>query len=340
MKARNAGIGLGLIALVAALVGVAGACSSADVSPRVDASLGPRCAQPGQGCPCSAGDPPPSSADERACAQYVWACKGTWQKVPVGAPRPTPPVPEAGPSVGNPLCHIDPNGLTCSPDETYRFESGSCVKQHVDADGGDGGDAGDESDAGDGGDAGDESTGACRLNAGPLRPTCSDKVTAAGGDGASCIQGADCASGFDCVADSDGKRTCRHYCCAGTCKGELTQTGGTFCDVQPLVETNQYAPVCMPIKRCQLLGTDCAAGETCAVVTESGDTGCVTIGTQSVGQSCDEGHCVARTTCLGQPGARKCYVLCRVGSNDCGVSSACETSTLFKDPTFGTCQAP
>ena len=122
----------------------------------------------------------------------------------------------------------------------------------------------------------------------------------------------------------------------------MSQNGGaTFCDIQSLVDVNQKAPVCMPLKRCKLLGTgECTATETCAVVTESGDTGCVTIGEEQVGASCDLDHCAAKLTCLGQPGSRKCYQLCKVGSGDCGSPQVCTTSTLFKEPTYGTCQKP
>jgi hypothetical protein len=97
----------------------------------------------------------------------------------------------------------------------------------------------------------------------------------------------------------------------------------------------------MPIKHCKLLGTgECTATESCAVVTENGDTGCVTIGEQQVGASCEVDHCAAGLTCLGQPGSRRCYKLCRVNSTDCGDTMVCETSTVFKEPTFGTCQKP
>jgi hypothetical protein len=97
----------------------------------------------------------------------------------------------------------------------------------------------------------------------------------------------------------------------------------------------------MPLKRCKLLGTgECAATETCAVVTESGDTGCIAIGDQQVGASCDDAHCAADLTCLGQPGSRKCYKLCKVGGSDCGSAQVCATSTSFKDPNFGICQKP
>jgi hypothetical protein len=232
---------------------------------------------------------------------------------------------------GNPLCHMAVGDSTCSPDEDeYRFLIGQCEKPAADA-----------------GDAASNGipAGACRIvrGDGGVSATCSQEdTTTGGGDGATCKGGSDCAPGFDCVVGENGANTCRHYCCAGTCKGRLSQnSGGTFCDVQSLVDVNQKAPVCMPVKQCKLLGSgECAANESCAVVTESGDTGCVTVGEQQAGASCDTDHCAANLSCLGEPGSRKCYKLCKVNSADCTGLQVCETSTLFKDPTFGTCQTP
>jgi hypothetical protein len=177
-----------------------------------------------------------------------------------------------------------------------------------------------------------------------VAPSCDRQVrtTPPGGDGATCATGSDCAAGFDCIAGEKGAKACRHYCCSGSCTGHTSQSGGaTFCDVQNLVDYSEKVPVCMPLKRCKLLGTgECTQNETCAVVTESGDTGCVTIGPQQVGAACDDDHCAANLTCVGKPGTRKCYKLCKVNSNDCGAAQVCTTSTVFKDPNFGICQKP
>ena len=93
-----------------------------------------------------------------------------------------------------------------------------------------------------------------------------------------------------------GTKACRHYCCGGTCKGNLSNGSATFCDVQTLADVSQKAPVCMPLKRCnKLLGvSECGATETCTVVTEGGDTGCVVVGDKQVGDSCDDAHCGAK----------------------------------------------
>ena len=232
---------------------------------------------------------------------------------------------------GSPLCHVT-GPDTCMPDDDgYTRTSGTkeCAVPPPDA--------------GDGGAAANVQSSACRIGHGDggTGPTCFTIASPLGGDGALCETGEQCAPGYDCVAGDKGK-TCRHYCCSGSCKGQTSLGGGmTFCDIQNLVDVNDPAPVCMPLKRCKLLGTgECALTETCAVVTENGDTGCIATGEQQVGASCDDAHCAAKLTCLGQPGSRKCYKLCKVGGSDCGTMQICATSTSFKDPNFGICQKP
>jgi hypothetical protein len=229
---------------------------------------------------------------------------------------------------GNPLCYVTP--ISCMPDDdAYSHAAGTaqCVAPAVDGGGGD--------------DGGAQAT-ACRLTNGADGLPTPDCVTAtsAGGDGTSCTSGSDCAPGFDCVEGDKGS-VCRRYCCLDSCAAQTSQNGGaTFCDVQKLVDTNQKAPVCMPLKRCKLLTAgECSATETCAVVDETGDTGCVGVGPAQVGQGCDDAHCAAGLTCLGQSGNRKCYQLCRVSGTACGPSQVCKTSTVFKDMTIGVCQS-
>ena len=241
---------------------------------------------------------------------------------------------QASPYRGNPLCYVGSND--CMPDDdAYHRTTGTreCATPPPDA--------------GDAGAAGGFQSLGCRIRRNPatteIATTCEKTNTVAGGDGALCVSGADCTAGFDCIIGAEkGAKACRHYCCAGSCKDHLSQSGGaTFCDVQSLVDVNQKAPVCMPLKRCKLLGSgECAVNETCAVVTEGGDTGCVTVGEQQVGAACDADHCAADLTCLGKAGARKCFKLCKVNSNDCGATQICATSTVFKDPSFGICQQP
>lgn len=222
---------------------------------------------------------------------------------------------------GSPLCRIVANAMDgtspCNPDDLGTREDSACAQ------------------------AVDSPTKACRLTQTPngVAPTCTDAST--GEEGAACTNGADCAAGYDCVDGPDGA-TCRRYCCSGRCEDHLSQNGSrTFCDIQKLFElTPQKAPVCMPIKACKLMTAgECAATETCAIVTETGDTGCVANGVAKAGESCDEEHCNVGLTCIGQPGSRRCYQLCRMSqSSGCGATQVCKTSAIFKDMSYGICK--
>ena len=250
-----------------------------------------------------------------------------------GNPPPKPvedaAVPKAEPYNGNPLCHVDQK--TCMPDDDVTQQSaGNAACVSVVPGPPDSGLPG-----------ADLLSKGCRIGrvGDVVAPQCVLSKGSGGGDGATCEIGEDCAPGFDCVTGTKGK-TCRHYCCGGTCKGNQSNGSATFCDVQALVDVNQKAPVCMPLKRCtKLLGTmECSSNETCAVVTEAGDTGCVAVGEKRVGESCDEAHCAANLTCFGQPGARKCFKLCKVSASDCPGAQSCVTNAAFKDADFGVCQ--
>ena len=244
--------------------------------------------------------------------------------------------PTIAPYLGNALCHIGSG--SCMPDDDVNQRSSlvsfpsACVTQQSSA-----------SDAAAPADGAPDSK-ACRIGRvkenDRLAPTCFDVASLAGGDGTTCEIGEDCAPGFDCIAGERGMKRCRHYCCAGTCKGRLSNGSATFCDVQSLVDVPQKAPVCMPLKRCnKLLGTgECSPNESCTVVGEGGEMGCTTVGDQQVGQPCDDSHCAAKLTCLGQPGARKCFKLCKVTASDCPNMQSCVTSAAFQDPDFGICQ--
>lgn len=226
---------------------------------------------------------------------------------------------------GNPLCKVTAG--TCMPDDDgQRTGSGTQPCAELASDGG----------------TTVSSGPACRLTrlAGASQVPSCETGTHAGTDGASCARGEDCAPGFDCV-EAGGVSQCRHYCCQDTCSGASTQSGSaTFCDVQKLVDTSEHAPVCMPLKPCTLLATDqCAVDETCAVVTPGGATGCVSVGKAKAGDACDQSHCAAGLTCIGQVGTRRCYQLCKVGQDaTCADGQVCKTSTVFSDPSFGVCQ--
>ncbi len=260
-------------------------------------------------------DPSPPQANDTAAS----GAKENLDGEDAGAAKVTP-------SRGNPLCHVDDTDVCMPDDDGYRRTSGTsaCATAPPDA-----GDA-----------AVPDTAKACRV-VGAVSAPVADCVDGSrrGNDGKTCEDGADCAPGFDCVAGDKGN-VCRHYCCMGTCEGQTPQSGGlTFCDVRQLGAFAHKVPVCVPLKSCKLLTSgECAVDESCSVVTENGDTGCVTVGTAKAGDACDEEHCGAKLTCLGQPGNRKCYTLCRVGSTECGTGQVCTTSTVFKDPDYGICQ--
>lgn len=223
---------------------------------------------------------------------------------------------------GSPLCRV--TAATCNPDDdgTTKAYAGGGLACAVAP--------------GDGGTISDPK--GCRLGGATGDPECLE-ANPENGDGAKCTEGSQCAPGFDCVVGMEGG-VCRRYCCGGTCASNRSQNGGdTFCDVQKLQTGGAKVPVCMPIKTCKLfLQGECADTETCGIVAEDGTTGCVANGAARAGESCDQEHCNVGLTCLGQPGSRKCYQLCRTkGSPSCGPTQVCQTSTIFSDPTVGVC---
>jgi len=258
----------------------------------------------------------------------VYACASTEAGVPEAAVRSTTDPPSGGdmgrgqaeaaspafaaPS-GSPLCGVFLGRNTCMPDEDGSSRtSTTCASD----------------------DAGVLS--ACRV--GPNGPTCVE-ASPEGVDGVPCGKGSDCAAGYECIRTPQGA-VCRHYCCAGTCEGISSQNGGpTFCDVQTIARAERKAPVCMPIKKCRLLTPgECVRSETCAVITDKGDTGCVAIGPRVAGESCEDEHCAEGLTCLGSPGNRSCYALCRLDRPSCAAGQKCTTSALFNEPTYGVCR--
>lgn len=232
------------------------------------------------------------------------------------------------PDPTSPLCGSSSKHAECFPDD-----SASCAPDV---------DAGSALD-----DASTKATG-CRIGKaakddqedsyGTYAPACS-LADRAGTDGVACSTGADCAPGFDCVTSEKGA-VCRRYCCSGSCEDHSSQNGGsTFCDIQTLVDHEHAAPVCMPLKACKLFADgDCSTGETCAVVTEDGSTGCVVNGKAKVGEPCDEERCEGGLTCLGFPGDRVCYKLCRIDGSECTATQTCTPASLFHDMKTGVCK--
>lgn len=247
---------------------------------------------------------------------------------------------------GNPLCRLtqtsgDGGLYGCNPDQPA--SSIDCAM--------DGGAA-----AGDGGGY------ACRVQ--PVPPPSSGMnstttpatgCSASSGDAladAPCTTSSDCAPTFDCVAAA-GIGTvgrCRQYCCAGNsaCGEPDAGRATTFCDVQFLYQASSTpVPVCMPIQACDLSKqlesppTACIEPtQTCAVVREDGQTGCVDIGAAGPGDSCERDHCQAGLVCLGAPGQRVCYTLCdTANSAQCTAPETCQGGLpLFQDPRVGVCR--
>lgn len=231
------------------------------------------------------------------------------------------------PTRGSPLCAVVAGQCTPDDDGQKALAYGALPCASAPGDGG----------------APDSNVTGCRITKSNDDTTAAPRCVEAdrkGLDGASCEKGRDCAPGFDCV-DGEKGSVCRRYCCSGSCETHSSQNGGpTFCDVQKLVETiGLQAPVCMPLKTCKLLVTgQCGDKETCAIVTDKGVAGCVPIGTANVGGPCDEEHCAADLTCLGSPGDRRCYKLCKTDGAECGTMQKCATGSVFTDTSFGVCQ--
>jgi hypothetical protein len=246
---------------------------------------------------------------------------------------------------GNPLCRLsqasaDGGLYGCNPDQPA--SSIDCAM--------DGGAA-----------AGDGGSYACRVQ--PAPPSSSgmnSPTTPATGcsassgdrvDDAECTTSNDCAPTFECVGTAGGTAgRCRQYCCAGNsaCGDPDAGLATRFCDVQFLNQASATpVPVCMPIDPCnlqdQLLAATpptCPQTQTCAVVREDGQTGCVDIGGQGPGDSCERDHCQAGLVCLGAPGQRVCYTLCDTQNGaQCTAPEKCQGGLpLFQDPRVGVCR--
>jgi hypothetical protein len=211
--------------------------------------------------------------------------------------------------------------------------------------------------------AGDGGGYACRVQPMPPSSGMNSPTTPATGcspssgdalAGTACLTSDECAPGFDCVgAIGDGGHAigvCRHYCCAGNSACEAPDGGQakSFCDVQFLTQASATpVPVCMPIVTCNLQeqlapnGHPCLdPAQTCAVVREDGQTGCVDVGPVGPGQSCDADHCNAGLVCLGAPGQRVCLKLCDTQNGaQCTAPETCQGGLpLFQDPRVGVCR--
>jgi hypothetical protein len=247
----------------------------------------------------------------------------------------------AGPSglIGNPLCATK-SSLTCNPQRDNLGTTGTTTEDcllllpKVDADAAPDGQA----DAGVAPGPGY----ACHVALSPsggVAPVCMPEGTATG----TCTASAQCMAGHECVGDGTNlDAQCRHYCCEpDAC--DVT----TFCDVQPIVgTTGTMVPVCMPLANCELLSvnpTQCLGGQ-CGIALDGKAleiTTCLDIGPRGVGEDCETDHCAKDLSCLGAPGARKCFQLCDNSGGSkhlCPMGQTCQSSgTTFKGGSVGIC---
>jgi hypothetical protein len=238
-----------------------------------------------------------------------------------------PAHPPASGIFGSQLCNAT-QWMGCYPDNVHAPSASDCPNGPMNGSDGSSGNAG-----------GSDSTSlGCRVqptdaDAG-VAPVCAPAGSST--EGMSCAASTDCAPGYECVGDG----RCRAYCCAGECTND-----SDFCDIQTSVTYPTIkVPVCMPISPCGLLdGGACAADETCAVVRETGATGCVTVGPKQAGEECNTDHCARGLVCLGTAGERSCYILCHTTGKapECDASSkqTCKGGIpLFPTPGIGICQ--
>jgi hypothetical protein len=77
------------------------------------------------------------------------------------------------------------------------------------------------------------------------------------------------------------------------------------------------------------------------VVRDDGETSCVEIGNAAAGQACDTDRCGPGLACLGVPGSRRCFQLCRTANPAaCSAPQVCKGGKpLFSDG-YGICVTP
>jgi len=158
-----------------------------------------------------------------------------------------------------------------------------------------------------------------------------------------CTESAQCTAGHECVGDGTNvDAQCRRYCCeSNACDAT------TFCDVQPIIgTTGTMVPVCMPLASCELLSlspTQCP-NQQCGIALDGKELEiktCLDVGPRMVGEDCETDHCAKDLTCLGAPGARKCFQLCDTNKgtvHGCPMGQMCQSSgTTFKGGSVGIC---
>lgn len=251
--------------------------------------------------------------------------------------------------LNNPLCAIPYSGTgTCDPqrDNTGDLNATTthfCSSQLPKPDAGSGAP---EPDAGgrDGGSYGGVSY-ACHVGRNPngpgVAPLCVPEGTVTG----TCTESSACTAAHECVGGTETPAQCRRYCCEPS-----ACDGASFCDVQPIVASGgTMVPVCMPLAACDLLSSSTlqCPGQQCGTALDAKGLElrtCLDIGPRAVSEDCETDHCARGLTCLGAPGARKCFQLCDTlrgpgtGTHDCPRGQVCQASgPTFKGSSVGIC---
>ena len=181
-----------------------------------------------------------------------------------------------------------------------------------------------------------------------LAETCEVQDTSGGVDcivagkgtlGAACIATAGCSVGLTCVYGA-----CHAFCANPGSACTTPKSGGC-------VQINNQAGVAVPnLAICRIAcdlrdvaacGAPNAAGTGVCMVDDKGQTDCAKGGTHTVGQACTPtDDCGPGLVCAGTAAGGTCKKWCRVGTNDCGGTVACngfQTKIMVGGVEHGAC---
>jgi hypothetical protein len=157
--------------------------------------------------------------------------------------------------------------------------------------------------------------------------------------GAACIATAGCAVGLTCVFG-----TCHAYCdnpgsaCTGAKLGGCVQVNDQASAAIPHLSVCRVACDLRDLTAC---GPTSAAGTGVCQVDDKGNTDCAAGGTQAVGQTCSPtADCGPGLVCTTAGAVTSCKKWCRVGTADCGGTTACngfQTKIMVSGVEYGAC---
>ena len=159
--------------------------------------------------------------------------------------------------------------------------------------------------------------------------------------GGACIATAGCGGGLTCVFG-----TCHAYCanpgsaCTGAKLGACVQVNAQGGTAIPNLAVCRVACDLRDVTAC---GATSAAGTGVCQVDDKGQTDCATGGTHTAGQACSPtDECGPGTVCTtsGTATAGTCKKWCRVGTTDCGGTTACngfQTKVMVGGVEHGAC---